>query len=102
MVVNGLEQMRGWFKGYFRGSRSALFFCREMCNGYFNGYFFLVNHDFARLSTNRPSDEILIMPVIFVHCERTVLLPEKRDRDPIFTTNKQQREVYKSCSILPD
>ena len=42
----GLEQMRGWFKGYFRGSRSALFFGREMCDGYFNGYFFfLVNHD---------------------------------------------------------
>ena len=64
--------------------------------------FFLVNHDFARFFTNRPSDEILIMPVIFVNCERTVLFPEKRDRDPIFTNNKQQREVYKSCSILPD
>ena len=33
----------------------SYFFCREMCNGSFNGnFFFLVNRDFTKLFTNGP------------------------------------------------
>ena len=97
-----MNKQEGGLKGIFVGQDRPYFFVVKCVMAILMAIFFLVNHDFARLFTNSPSHEILIMPVIFVNCERTALFPEKRDRDPIFTPNKQQRKVHKSCSILPD